>query len=201
MSSIITQSGEAVPLALILEDGNTSKFPQAKVYDAVGSAVPVSTVDLTHLTLGYYYASYVVPSASKFTVVYTVFDDVGRTVISPAYTRAQDILIADIPEAAPLTEAHLNVAYNDNTQLFTAAIWMDRNGATVVSPTSSTIVLRDQSGAIVFTLSSSTPLSNGVFLFQQPSVSLVDINIYYVAVTVVDAVGTVTTNQTFTTVA
>jgi len=202
VATIISQSGEAIPLALVLEDGDSSKYPQAVIYDRSGTSIPISTINLVFVADGYYYGSFVVPSSSKYEVVYKVFLDSARTMLDPDHYLSQDLIISDQSGSASsgADEAQLNVSYDDDTRTFGAMAWMDRNGQTVVSPTSATIWVRDQNDVLLLTQSSTTPYPNGIFLFQKVPFTLIDNRIYHVDVTVTDSLGTVTTVQTFTTI-
>lgn len=206
MSEILAQLGETVPLVLVLEDGNTSKFPQAKIYDGTGTAVPITSITLVHKDSGYYYGSYLVPGIAKFTVVYTVFDDIAHTLPSVAYSKADDYIVSNMTApsvtsiVSALAEAQLIVSYEDTNLIFRSACWMDRGGATVTTPFVATIHVRDQNNTLLFTQTSLAPFPNGVFYFQQGSVQLPDNRIFYVEVSVTDGLGTVQTIQTFTTV-
>ncbi len=203
MAEILAQPGQTVPLPLVLEDGNTTRFPQAKVYDGIGSAIPLATVNLVHTDGGYYFGSWLVPSAARFTVVYTVYSDSGHTTLDSAYGKDEDNVVSDQPSSAAgeSVEAQLNVAYDDSALIFRATSWLDRAGATSSSSTTSTITVRDQANTLLFTLTSTTPYPNGVFFFQQTAVALLDNRLYLVEVSVTDTFGSASTIQTFSTVA
>ena len=44
--SILAVVGEELPLTLVINDGNSSLFPQAEIYDEAGSATPVAVLNL-----------------------------------------------------------------------------------------------------------------------------------------------------------
>jgi hypothetical protein len=207
MSEIFAQTGESVPLAVVLEDGNTSKYLQAKVFDELGSPTPIASVDLTHLSGGYYYGAYTVLSTGKYIVVYTVYEDLARTIPSVVYGRSDDLIVADIhiPSSQEIAnmfvEAQFNISYEDTTQLIRAAVWMDRAGQTVTNPVACSFTLRDSNDVVLLTMSSNTPLSTGLFYFQSTTpVFLADNRVYFVEVSVTDSSTTASTVQTFTTV-
>jgi hypothetical protein len=207
MSEILAQAGESVPFSLVIEDGNSSKYPQARVFDELGSPTPIASVNLTHLLDGYYYGSYTVPLAGKYIVVYTVYDDVGRTIPSPVYGRVDDLIVADIvvPSSQEIAnmfvEAQFNLSYEDASQLVRSAVWMDRAGQTVADPVSASFVLRDSNDVVLLTMTSSVPFPSGVFYFQSTvPIFLADNRVYYVEVSVTDPLTTASTVQTFTTV-
>jgi hypothetical protein len=100
-----------------------------------------------------------------------------------------------------IEEAQANVAYDDQSLVMTIAAWMDRNGRSVLVPTSATITLRDATNVVVFTATSVTPFATGVFVFTQAGVVLSDDTVYNLEVSVSDATSTVVTNQSITTVA
>jgi hypothetical protein len=105
--SILAAQGETVPLTLVLEDGNAALFPEAKVYNEVGTLV--GTVTLVHVSGGLYRGTFAVPTAEKFSVVYTVFVDALRTIPSSVYGRAKDVIVADAPASS--------------ASLLSAAVW------------------------------------------------------------------------------
>jgi len=92
--TILANVLDTVPLALQLDDGDPSKFPRATILSEV-TGLPISTVDMAHTNDGNYLALFLIPTASKFLVQYVVFDDAARTVISTAFTRALDLIVAD----------------------------------------------------------------------------------------------------------
>jgi hypothetical protein len=205
MSTILARVGEAVPLVLVLEDCDTTKFPQAQIFDDVGTVAPIATANLTHVASGYYFASYTVASANKFTINYTVYDDAARTIVSTTHGKTQELLHSDVPEdpatiLSELAEAQLNCAYDDDLLILRAAAWMDRGGQTVTSPTSATITVRDQAHGLI-TSDTTTSSTNGVFIFEASSISLDDNKVGYVQVSITDAQGTASTVQSFATIA
>ncbi len=194
---ILANVGQAVPLTLILEDGDAAKFPQALVYLS-GANTPLSTVNLVGISSGYYAGSFTVPSSDKFIVVYTVYTDGTYATVDVTHGKSEDLIVSDA--GANVVEAQLNVSYDDTLQILRAAAWMDRSGQTVSSPAAATITVKDELDNVLFTQLSTTPFPDGVFFFQQPNVALLDNRIYYVEVHVTDAIGSATTIQTFTTV-
>ena len=70
---------DAVPISLVVETGDGTKFPTAFVYNEVGSQI--ATRNLNHVSNGLYLPSnsFTMPSNDFITVVYVVFDDALRT--------------------------------------------------------------------------------------------------------------------------
>lgn len=197
---ILVSVGEAAPLTLVLEDGDTAKFPQAKVFDEAGGVTPLFTVNMGHVAEGYYFGTFTVPSAAKFNAVYTVFTNAARTILDPGHGKSQDVFVGDGATVSENAEAQLNIAFDDTTGLFSAAAHIDRDGQTILSPTSATITVFDQTHTQIFT-DTTTSSTNGVFIFTKASVVLTDNRVGYVKVAVTDSTGTATTIQSFTTVA
>lgn len=91
---LLARPSESVPLSLILEDGLTSLFPQAKVFSEGG--IFVQNVNLAHVSNGLYLANYTLPATPlKYLVLYTVFLDSGRTVVDPTHGQAETIVDAE----------------------------------------------------------------------------------------------------------
>ena len=83
--------GSALNLELLLPDGNTSKYPQAHVYDSAGSEVSGSPFTLTHAVNALYRNTSFVPLTSgRFSAIFITYNDSGHTVESTKYGRARD---------------------------------------------------------------------------------------------------------------
>ena len=106
--TILANNGDTIPLFIQLDDGETGKFPDAEIRDEATGAL-ITNVTLAHIDNGLYMATYTVPSADKFLVRYTVYEELAHTTVSPDFTRETDLIIADFtPPAtvvAPLVAA------------------------------------------------------------------------------------------------
>lgn len=91
--SVPATVGTPVPIVMVLEDGNTSMFPQAEIY-AAGGTVPITTLDLNHKAKGRYEASWTPPSAGVFSALFLVYADAGHTIESIVYTREVEQVFA-----------------------------------------------------------------------------------------------------------
>jgi len=98
-------------------------------------------------------------------------------------------------------EALLNVAYDDGTLTMYLQVWLDRYGRSITQANlvSCEVLLHDQAGTLLYTLTSSSPGANGRFSLTQV-MSLTDDRPYDATVTVTDDQGAVTTYHAFTTV-
>lgn len=76
------------PLRVVLADGNSSQYPQAKVFDPTNTLV--ATVNLTYQSGGIYAVDYAFPSTGYYSVVYTVFSDSAHTTPNPAYSVVEE---------------------------------------------------------------------------------------------------------------
>ena len=90
--SAVYSVGDTVPLAMLLEDGNESQFPQAEIY-AAGGTTPLTTLDLVHKARGRYEANYLLDTAGVFTAVFITYADSGHTVENISYSREQEQLV------------------------------------------------------------------------------------------------------------
>ena len=92
MSTIVVDPSGTATLALVVEDGDASLFPRARVINAAGTVI--ATVDLVHVTNGTYQAAYVVPaSAQQLTVNYTLYTEFTHTTLDPNRGRDEDYII------------------------------------------------------------------------------------------------------------
>jgi len=74
---LYTEVNSPTTLSLLLSDGRTDLYGQARVYS---SGVLSATVNLNHAAEGLYVASYTPATEGVYTVVYEAYADVGRTV-------------------------------------------------------------------------------------------------------------------------
>lgn len=90
--AIPTTVGDPVPIVLILEDGNESVYPQAKIY-AAGAVTPVATIDLPHKVDGRYEDSWTPTAVGIYTAQFKIFADAARTIEDITYTRSVDQVV------------------------------------------------------------------------------------------------------------
>lgn len=185
---ILATVGESVQLTVTLSDGAEDRYPRGFVYNSSGTQL--ATVDLTHVANGFYRASYVIPGAETYTVVYIVYDDAARTITSFIHGRGEEVLVANVPDQ---TACHLAVALDEGTDIFDMSAWLVRGGVTVTSPTSCTITFRNPNGTTLFSETSSSPQATGVFLISRSAVTLSGDETYYAEVAITDSTGTITT--------
>lgn len=90
--------GDSLILSLILEDGVTNKFPRAYAYDASGSAISGSPVDLAHVANGLYRdTSLLMPNTQAVSCVFKVFSDSGHTTLDASYSQELDTFFREDP--------------------------------------------------------------------------------------------------------
>lgn len=114
--------GTAVPLVLLLSDGNESQYPQAEVY-AEGGTTPVATLDLPHKAQGRYEDDWTPSSTGVYSVIYIVYSDSGHTTENTSYSREADQVFVTLTSFDELAAAlarllglsHEN-AFIDNTE-------------------------------------------------------------------------------------
>ena len=74
---------ESIPLAILLEDRDTSKFVRATVRNATGAQISGSPFNVPHLSNGLYFSIAVgMPNTKNIIVEYDIFDDAGFTIES-----------------------------------------------------------------------------------------------------------------------
>jgi hypothetical protein len=93
MGTTIIPQGTALPLALLLTDGDPSKYPRVELYTPTGTSLGV--VDLIHRNHGLYTPSgTTVMTTDAYVVgVYITYDDAGHTVESAAHLRSSEIYV------------------------------------------------------------------------------------------------------------
>jgi hypothetical protein len=200
---IQVQTGVSSPIFLRLFDGATSKFPRADVRKEDGT--PVVTVDLTHQANGRYVGAVTFPANGYYYVDFTVYDDFARTIESLIHTETTDLYLAETPvdianavwDAPTLAhvlpgsfgaanaflpfECALTAAIDPELDILDIQVWLNKNNAAVLAPTTAQVLLYNSIGGIVLTLTSSTPSAVGVFNMTSAVIS-----------------GTLAANQTYT---
>lgn len=78
----IYAEGETVRLSVLLEDGESTRYPQAYIYQ---SGVKINTIDLPHVENGLYEQTWVPPDSDQFNVIYQVYIDPSHTLQDNAY--------------------------------------------------------------------------------------------------------------------
>jgi hypothetical protein len=91
MSYLTTKVGVAVPLSLVIDDGNTAQYPRAEIYLPNG-ATPVDQVTLPHRNKGRYEQSWIPTLVGIYVVHYVTYTDIGHTNPSSTYSRELDQL-------------------------------------------------------------------------------------------------------------
>lgn len=90
--SVPATVGTAVPITMILEDGNESQYPQAEIYN--GGSFPLSVLNLVHKGRGRYEATWTPPIPGVFCAVFIVYADSEHTVENINYTREIEQIFA-----------------------------------------------------------------------------------------------------------
>lgn len=90
--------------------------------------------------------------------------------------------------------AHLAAAYVQGSTDLRIGVWLDRNGVTVLTPTSATVTWFDPDGTQLFQVVDSSPDANGHFEISLTQALVIN-TAYYAIVSVTDATGTVTTRR------
>lgn len=195
MSMIDANPGDPVKLGLQLVDGESDVYPRATIFNGNGSPVPVGAVNLDHKSLGFYRADWMPPCPGRYFAVYRVFTDPGRTAEGD-FERALDTI--SVWEWDPPI---LGVAYDDVAQTLRLEASLNRHGRPVPPPTvvSADITVYSGDDAVLFTVSDSTPDSQGMFRLTRTSPGLVADRLYSVHVAVTTTCGTVVGRRGFMT--
>jgi hypothetical protein len=132
--SIPAKQGEAVTLAMVIDQGTTGLYPQAEVYD--GASLE-ATIDLTDLGQGRYEGSWTPTAVGAFSVLFNVYQDASHTVeltpfvisreIEQAFVTASDAddLAASLTRLLGLAHENAfidNTTYDANSMLLSARV-------------------------------------------------------------------------------
>ena len=88
MIEVVT--GDTVLLELVLVDGDTSRFPQAEIYDDTGAAIGASPVDLSSVSGGLYQGTFVAPAVGNYSIIYITYGDVAHTIVVAGIERVSE---------------------------------------------------------------------------------------------------------------
>lgn len=105
MSYYRVPSGSNLVLNVLLNDGNSGKYPLAYVYDDDFVEIGASPIALSHVAHGLYSNLSISVPDGRYIVVYVVFDDVGHTNPSGLYGRTTDTFdVNDIVDVNAISE-------------------------------------------------------------------------------------------------
>ena len=81
----------------MLDAGQTGLFLEVEIYGETGTT-PIATINLDHVANGLYRAvsAFVPATAEKFTLLFIVFTDSGRTIESSTESRSTEALETDV---------------------------------------------------------------------------------------------------------
>lgn len=124
------EPGASVDLCLQLEDEASTLFPRAYAYR---NGTVETTVDLAHVALGRYTGAWSPATEDRYDVIFRVFEDAPRSVLSPVYTTEKESWVSltelsgavwdddltdhTLPLSAGLTLARLTAARAANLDL------------------------------------------------------------------------------------
>jgi len=119
--SVPAKVGVAVPLVMVLTDGNELQYPQAEIY-APGGTVPLSTIDIDHKVRGRYEGSWTPSAVGAFSAHFFVYADAPHSVENIVYERAVEQIFVTQSDVDDLAEAVIRLlglnhenAFIDNT--------------------------------------------------------------------------------------
>jgi len=184
-SFMVTEQDGSTPYTG-LTDSNFDK------YFFAGSSSSSVTGAVTELGNGVYWLAFT-PNVSETWLVQIEVDVTGDWI-------GEYFQVLDRSLGSEVAEAQMNAAYDDDLSTLMLEVWLDRDGASVVTSdlVSCSVTLYDVSGSPVFTEASSSPKSDGHFSLSK-AINLLPNKPYNAEVTVTDSVGVVTTYQAFTT--
>jgi hypothetical protein len=122
--------GVAVPIVMILEDGNETQHPRAYIYEP-GAVSPIVALDLDHKALGRYESTFTPPDPEVYSAVFVVYSDAGHTTESIVYTRAVEQIFATTGSVDDLTALILRILGLVHENIFIDNTVHDANGQLV----------------------------------------------------------------------
>jgi len=125
--SLPAKVGVALPLVSILEDGNISQFPQAKVY-AQGATTPIATIDLVHKVDGRYEADWTPASTGVFLAHFITYSDGAHTVENITYSREGEQIVVFSTNIDDLATAIVRLLGLSHENAFIDLTEFDPNG-------------------------------------------------------------------------
>ena len=108
MAAISITIGDPAELALVLENGDETRYPQVNIYEP-GNSTPVATLDLDHTAEGMYRNTWTPGSVGHYHCVYTVYDDVAHTIKNADFSRELDHILVQQDIAAIINDIHNKV--------------------------------------------------------------------------------------------
>jgi len=145
--SVPATVGISVPIVMVLEDGNTSMYPQAEIY-TVDSVNPLITTDLIHKSKGRYEATWIPTSVGVYSTLFIIYSDIDHLIESIVYTREieqvfvsnnnMDSLADKLVRILGLVHENAfidNTIYNDLGSLISARIRIFNGRSTVEAAT------------------------------------------------------------------
>lgn len=172
------------PLYVHVYDGNEGLFPRAFIKDISGTFI--TYVNLVSVGDGDYTAPYTFSSLGYFTVCFKFFTDGSYSTEDEGdYPEASEVYRV-IPTLA--SSQHVNRMSTSLSQagLQEVLTWHEVDGALVNNPTACVVTIKDGVGTVIWTQSSSTPDSDGVFRFTNSPILASGINYYIVIVMTVN---------------
>lgn len=194
--------GEDLLIGAVARTGAAGLFPQLELYDQLGALVGGSAINISSdLGKGMYLEVFSgLPALeAQYQGILTFYDDAAHTTPTAGEERQTFGVRVVLPSPSV---AQVNFAYDEEGEQLFAEAWLERKGGVVLTPSSAVVALRDKDGAIIANLSSSSPdANNGVFNMEQAGVILADNRPYNALVTVSDAISSVQTVHSLSTVA
>ena len=141
-----------------LREGRTSTTPSGV------SPVLEDTVDLTLIDNGTYWGTRHTFTAGKTYLVQKLVYDSGYTTVDDTFPQDNDdIQCVDPAAVMPMSAAKMSASVNPSTDVLTVLAWLEVDGLMDSLSTAVTVTIYDSSSALLFTMTSSSPSSEGFF--------------------------------------
>lgn len=99
---IPTIKSQPTNINLLLDDGNTSKFPVAEIYNAAN--VLLTSLTLAHTSLGRYTNTHTFTAIGDYYAIFLIYNDSSHTILSAEYTREIDQFQVSDPVASQILD-------------------------------------------------------------------------------------------------
>lgn len=89
-------AGDSLLLTLVLQDGDTGKFPQVSIYNDAGSLQ--TTLNLSHVANGLYQVTWTSSEVvGHYSAIFIVYNDGAHTQVSNKHGRADEPILLVTP--------------------------------------------------------------------------------------------------------
>lgn len=197
---MIIDSNTPAPLKYTDPTFQTLLYVRANIYDTSGvSPVLENTVDLALIDNGTYWGKYTFTAGKTYLVQKLVYDSTYTTVDQTFPQDNDDFQCVNPGAVAPMS-AKMSASINPSTNVLSVLAWLEIDGLMDSLSTAVTVTIYDGDATALFTMTSSSPNSEGFFSLTAADASseLAPNQTYLAKVVMTRGVATPTTLRSFT---